>query len=204
MVTPALYYTNTWYTAYLPLCTAEVYDNTAQVYNVSRVMNADNSFNLTAYEQYSPAYLPATYAFVYGISFAAVTALPVHIYLWHGTQIWDAFMGRTKLDIHARLMRLYPRVPWWWFAGLTIVIFAMAIGMVEGYETELSWWAVILAGVIALIYMVPCGIIQGITNVEANQLSTLCQFISGYMFNGLPLASKYMLLAALQPQLMIL
>lgn len=190
MVTPALYYTNTWYTAYLPLCTAEVYDNTAQVYNVSRVMNADNSFNLEAYEQYSPAYLPATFAFVYGISFAAMTALPVHIYLWHGTQIWDALMGRTNLDIHARLMRLYPRVPRWWFVVLTIVIFAMAIGMVEGYETELSWWAVILGGVIAIVYMVPCGIIQGITNVEANQLSTLTQFIAGYMFNGLPLASQ--------------
>lgn len=37
--------------------------------------------------------------------------------------------------------------------------------------------------------MVPCGIIQGITNVDANQLNVLAEFIGGYMFNGKPLAN---------------
>ncbi len=153
-------------------------------------MNEDNTLNVTAYESYSPPYLPATFAFIYGISFAALTAVPVHIYLWHGTQIRDAFAGRTKLDIHGRLMRLYPHVPWYWFACLTVVVIAMAIGMVEGYETTLPWWAVLLAAVIPAVYMIPCGIIQGITNVDANQLNVLSEFIGGYMFSGRPLASK--------------
>ena len=107
IVTPGLYYSNVWFTAYLPLCTAELYDNTASVYNITRVMNADGTFNVAEYEAYSPSFLPATFAFVYGISFAALTAVPVHIYLWHGKEIKDAFAGRTKLDVHARLMRLY-------------------------------------------------------------------------------------------------
>jgi hypothetical protein len=33
------------------------YDNTGNVYNVSQIINADASFNLTAYEQYSPLFL---------------------------------------------------------------------------------------------------------------------------------------------------
>ncbi|KAI7667954.1 hypothetical protein KC318_g5549 [Hortaea werneckii] len=37
--------------------------------------------------------------------------------------------------------------------------------------------------------MVPCGIIQGITNVDANQLSVLSEFIGGYLFDGKPLAN---------------
>ncbi|KAM3421973.1 hypothetical protein BST61_g2350 [Cercospora zeina] len=37
--------------------------------------------------------------------------------------------------------------------------------------------------------MVPCGIIQGITNVDANQLNVLSEFIGGYMFQGKPLAN---------------
>jgi OPT oligopeptide transporter protein len=50
-------------------------------------MNADNTFNVAEYEAYSPPFLPATFAFVYGISFAALAAVPEHIYLWHGKQI---------------------------------------------------------------------------------------------------------------------
>lgn len=152
-------------------------------------MNADNTFNTAEYEAYSPAFLPATFAFVYGISFAALTAVPVHIWLWHGNQIREAFTGKTKLDIHARLMRLYPRTPWYWYGAFTVIVLAMAVGMDESYKTTLPWWAVLLAAVIPALYMVPCGIIQGITNVNANQLNVLSEFIGGYMFNGRPLAN---------------
>ena len=34
------------------------FDNTGKTYNVSRIINADASFNLTAYEEYSPLFLP--------------------------------------------------------------------------------------------------------------------------------------------------
>ena len=34
------------------------YDNTGNAYNVSQIINADVSFNITAYEQYSPLFLP--------------------------------------------------------------------------------------------------------------------------------------------------
>lgn len=33
IITPALYYTNTWFTAHLPFCTADVYDRFGQVYD---------------------------------------------------------------------------------------------------------------------------------------------------------------------------
>jgi hypothetical protein len=33
------------------------YDNTGSSYNVSQIINADASFNLAAYEQYSPLFL---------------------------------------------------------------------------------------------------------------------------------------------------
>jgi OPT family oligopeptide transporter len=190
IVVPGLYYANVWYTAYLPICTADLYDNTASVYNVSKVLNADHTFNQAKYEAYSPPFLPATFAFVYGTSFASITSVPVHIYLWHSRQIRDALAGRTKLDIHARLMRLYPRAPWYWYGAITVLIMVLAIIMVVVYHTTLPWWAILLASLIPALYMIPCGIIQGITNVDANQLNVLAEFIGGYMFNGKPLASK--------------
>lgn len=44
IITPALYYSNTWLSAYLPLQSNSIFDNTAKVYNVSRVINAKNGF----------------------------------------------------------------------------------------------------------------------------------------------------------------
>jgi OPT family oligopeptide transporter len=189
IVVPGLYYSNVWYTAYLPLMTADLYDNTGAVYNVSNVMNADGTFNQTGYEAYSPPFLPATFSFVYGISFAALTAVPVHIYLWHGEDIWKSFKGRTVLDIHGRLMRVYKRTPWYWYGALTLVIFILSIVVNEVYDTKLPVYGVLLAVIIPAIYMIPCGIIQGITNVDANQLNVLSEFIGGYMFSGKPLAN---------------
>ena len=84
---PGIAYTNTWYTSYLPLMDANVYDNTGSPYNVSLVMTNNgpgSTLNVTAYHQYSPPYLGASFAFVYGLSFASITAALVHVYLWHG------------------------------------------------------------------------------------------------------------------------
>ncbi|KAJ9236200.1 hypothetical protein DTO207G8_3212 [Paecilomyces variotii] len=189
IITPILYYTNTWFTAYLPLMTADVYDRTGQVYDTSRVVGPDNSLDVEAYKRYSPPYLPATFAFVYGLSFASITAALTHVACWHYDDIRDAWKGRTKLDIHARLMKRYRSTPWYWYAAIIVIMTAIAIAMVEVYETKLPVYGVFLALVIPALYMIPCGIIEGITNVNANQINVLSEFIGGYMFEGKPLAN---------------
>jgi OPT family oligopeptide transporter len=189
IVVPALFYSNTWYTAYLPLMTADVYDRYGQVYNVTKVMNAAGRLDVESYKQYSPPFLGASFAFVYGTSFASITSALVHVYLWHGTDIWDAFKGRQALDIHARFRLAYKKTPWYWYAGLTVAVVALAIAMVEKYAVGLPVYGVFLALIIPAVYMIPCGIIHGITNVDANQLNVLAEFTGGYMFSGRPLAN---------------
>jgi len=186
---PAIYYTNTWYTGYLPLMDANVYDRFGANYNVSLVLNADGTFNEEGYKAYSPPYLGASFSFVYGTSFAAITSVITHVYLWHGTDIYDAVVGKQKLDIHGRLMEKYPKTPWWYYAAITVITVILTIIMVEVYAIKLPVYGVFLALVIPAIYMVPCGIIQGLTNVDANQLNVLAEFIGGYMFQGKPLAN---------------
>jgi OPT family small oligopeptide transporter len=189
IVVPAIYYTNTWWTGYLPLMTADVYDRYGAEYNVSMMINADGTFNETAYQNYSPPFLGASFAFVYGLAFASITAVLVHVFLWHGTNIVEAMKGRTKMDIHARLMQQYKQTPWWLYAGIIVLMTVLAIIMVEIYDTKLPVYGVFLALVIPAIYMIPCCIIQGITNVDAQQLNVLSEFIGGYMFQGKPLAN---------------
>jgi OPT family small oligopeptide transporter len=189
IIVPILYYTNTWYTAYLPLMTADVYDRFGSVYDTSRVVGADNQLDVESYKNYSPPYLPATFAFVYALSFASITAVLTHTFLWHWDDLVAALRGTTRMDIHARLMRAYKKTPWYWYATVIVIIMAMAIAMVEVYDTKLPVYGVFLAFIIPAIYMVPCGIIQGITNVDANQINVLSEFIGGYMFEGKPMAN---------------
>lgn len=184
----AINYRNVWYSAYLPLMDSNVWDNTAQPYNVSKMLT-NGTLDVEKYKAYSPPYLPAAYAFLYGMSFASITAVLVHVYVWHWEDIMDALRGRQKLDIHGRLIQAYKKVPWYWFASVVVVIMAMAIAMVEHYKTNLPVYGVFLALVIPAVYMIPCGIIEGVTNVNANQLNVLSEFIGGYMFAGKPLAN---------------
>jgi hypothetical protein len=112
-----LQYTNVWYSAYLPLVSSHSFDNTGTQYNVSRIINDDSSFNLQAYQAYSPLFLSASFAVAYGLSFASITATLTHTYLYYRKQIWT--QARRSLseqpDIHARLMSVYKEVPDWWY-----------------------------------------------------------------------------------------
>ncbi|KAH8785929.1 small oligopeptide transporter [Diaporthe sp. PMI_573] len=188
VITPALYYTNTWFTAHLPFCTADVYDRFGQVYDSTKVITGQ-LFDETKYKDYSPPYLPATFAFVYGLSFASITSVLSHVYFFHWGEIVHALRGSTKLDIHSRMMRAYKRVPFWWFLSIIVIVLSMSIAMTEVYHTGLPVYGIFLAFIIPAVYMIPCGMIQGVTNVNANQVNVLSEFIGGYLFQGKPIAN---------------
>lgn len=155
------------------MMTADVYDNTGANYDVTKVLTPEGTLDPVKYANYSPPYLSATFAFVYGLSFASMTAVLVHVYLWHGSDIYNALRGRQPLDIHGRLMRAYKKVPWWWNACILVIFTALAIVLVEIYHTKLPVYGVFLALLIPAVYMVPCGLIQGITNVDGKRDSPL-------------------------------
>ena len=138
ILTPALYYSNVWDLSNFPISANEPYDRFGRSYNVSRIITSDNKFNLTAYDEYSPLYLPATYAVTYLLAFTLSTCVIVHTLLYHGRSLLNGLKNIKveKDDIHARakLMRNYPEVPDWWC--LTVfVFFGMAIIVVKVWNT---------------------------------------------------------------------
>ncbi|KNG82706.1 oligopeptide transporter [Aspergillus nomiae NRRL 13137] len=189
LICPILYYTNTWYSAYLPMLNPNTFDNTGKPYNTSRVMNHDGTVNVEAYREYSPMFLPAGYAVTYGVAFANLTGIFVHIALYHGTDLWEQWKGRDQKDVHSRLMASYKDVPWWWFAAVTILMFVLSIVTNEVWHTGLPAWAVLLAFVLPMIYFIPVGIIKAVTNITSNQLNLITEFIGGYAFLGRPVAN---------------
>lgn len=65
-----VFFTNTWNTGYLPINSWYTFDNTGQKYAASRIMASDGTFNQTAYEAYSPVFIPATFILRYAVMFA--------------------------------------------------------------------------------------------------------------------------------------
>ena len=110
-------YKNVWYSSYLPLVSSHSFDNTGKTYNLSRIINDDTSFNLEGYKAYSPLFLSASFAVSYGLSFASITAILTHTFLYYRKQVWNH--ARRSLsqqpDIHARFMSGYKEVPDWWY-----------------------------------------------------------------------------------------
>ena len=86
-------------------------------------------------------------------------------------------------------MKAYKPTPWYWYLIVLVIFTALSCVMVEIYHTDLPIYGVALALVIPAIYFIPCALIQGISNVDANQINVLSEFIGGYMFAGKPLAN---------------
>lgn len=90
----AVYFTNTWYTGYLPINSNHLFDNTGSRFNVSRIINSDFTLNVQEYENYSPAYQTAGNAVVFFFFFAIYTATAVHAGLYYKKEIMNGFRVR--------------------------------------------------------------------------------------------------------------
>ena len=124
---------HTWNFAYFLMNQNYAYDRYGQVYNVSCVLDSSNQFNLTTYEEYSPLYLPATYAMTYLFAFALSTCVLIHTILYHGRSLWKRIkkICVEQDDIHAKLMRNYPEVPDLWYLLAFIGFYCVMVLVVE-------------------------------------------------------------------------
>ncbi|KAF8256505.1 OPT oligopeptide transporter [Lactarius quietus] len=185
-IVPILYYTNVWYSGFLPLVSDHSFDNTGQRYNVTRIINEDASFNLEAYKAYSPLFISVSFAVAYGLSFASVTATLTHIFLYYRKQIW--IQARRSLaeqpDIHARLMSVYKEVPDWWYISIFLSMFVFGVVAIEVWNTQFPVWAFVLA---LLICASPNTCYTFYTNQQVG-LNVITELIIGYALPGRPIA----------------
>lgn len=101
-----------------------------------------------------------SYSLTYGLSFAAVTAIVLHTYLYNGSEIWARLKNAQHggEDIHRRLMRAYKEVPDWWYGVLTLVTLGLGILTISFWDTELPVWGfIVVCFGLAAALMVPEG-----------------------------------------------
>lgn len=189
ITTMGLHFSGSYYAKYLPISDSNSYDNTGQIYNVSRILTPDYTFNEQKYKEYSPLFLSTTFMLTYGLSFATMIAVLVHAGLFHGKDIWARLrnFGHEEEDIHARLMSRFKQIPMWWFLSVLLIMVGIGFGVTQGYPTHLSWWAFIIALIMAVVWFVPIGIVQASTNIQIG-LNVMTEFVVGYMQPGRPMA----------------
>lgn len=169
-----------WNLAYFPISANVPYDRFGKVYNVTRVLNTDDTFDLNAYDNYSPLYLPATYAVCYLIAFTLSTCVITHTLLYHGKSLLNGIkkMRVETDDIHAKLMRNYPEVPDWWYLTAFSVFFALAIVAVEVWHAEVPVWALLLSLFLPIIYILPSGFIYAMTGQGVSYLVLISELVA--------------------------
>jgi len=155
---------------------------------VFKVLNPDSTLNKTAYAEYSPVYLSASFSVTFMIAFALSTAVLVHTVLHHGPRIYKAVTNvKTEADdIHMKLMRNYPEVPDWWFATLFVACFIFAVVCIEIYKTELPVWGYLLCVLLPALYLLPAAFIYAMTNQQI-AINLIAELIPGFVFQGQPI-----------------
>jgi OPT family small oligopeptide transporter len=180
---------NVWFSQYMPMSVGISFDNTGAQYNLSAIIT-DNAFDQAKYEQYSPMFLPITYAVTYGTIFATYPAVVVHTFLWYRHDIARQFRRSLKdeNDIHSHLMSKYREVPRMWFLVLGTISLVIGIIAIEICHTGLPIWAFFISIIFAVVFVVPFGIVQAITNQQF-YLAVLAEIFIGYVLPGRPLAA---------------
>ncbi|GAA5933561.1 OPT family oligopeptide transporter [Sporobolomyces koalae] len=193
LVTPILYFSNFWNArSYDSPVGAHLYNSTFGRLDVKEILNKDLSLNAAKYEAVGPLRLAPYFALSYGISFAILMSAVTSVLLWNVKDIKGAILaGREeKGDIHVQMLeRNYPNVPSRWYLMTFGVNFAAAAILLVFYPTlQLPVWGLVLAVMLAVMFLVPIGIISAITNTTIG-LNVITEFVAGYIWPGKPLAN---------------
>lgn len=110
IIAPIAYYKNVFFSSYMPILSSSVFDNTGNIYEVSKILTPDFLFDREAYHKYSRVYLPITYVLSYGLQFAALASLLTHTTCWHGKDIWKQWR-RSLNEVQGGSKGTYDAVP---------------------------------------------------------------------------------------------
>ncbi|CAN4122423.1 unnamed protein product [Withania somnifera] len=193
MMIPAAYWGFNLYNAKnFPIFSTDLFDAHGQKYNVSAIVNNNFEIDTVAYETQGRISLSIMFALSYGLAFATIVATLTHVLLFNGKEIYERFRAsyKGKIDIHTKLMRKYEDIPSWWFHTTLALSFALALVLctVLKSQVQLSWWGLIFACVIALIFTLPISIIQATTN-NSPGLNVITEYILGVIIPGKPIAN---------------
>ncbi|KAK4711737.1 hypothetical protein R3W88_006250 [Solanum pinnatisectum] len=192
-VTPLMYWFNVYKARNFPIFSDGLFKENGQDYNISNIIDPNFHIDLEKYDHEGRIYLSIVLLLTYGFSFACLTATVVHVFLFHGRDLWHlskSSIQEKKMDVHTKLMRKYKQVPEWWFTIILLINIAATVFVCEHYKNQLQlpWWGVLLACGLAFFFTLPIGVITATTN-QTPGLNVITEYIMGYLYPGYPVAN---------------
>ncbi|KAF9926403.1 hypothetical protein FBU30_004003 [Linnemannia zychae] len=186
VMVPIAYFNNLWDAQRFPILTSKLFRIDGKSYKVLNVLE-NATLSKAGYEKEGPLRIATFFALTYGIGFAGLASMITHTWLYHRHGLvrqWK--QSRTQAeDIHHKLMQAYPEVPDWWYAVLFVGMTALAIFTCHFYG-YMPWWAVLLAVALAVVFALPVGLIQALTNQQPG-LNIITEYVIGYILPGQPI-----------------
>ncbi|RKP09886.1 oligopeptide transporter 4 [Thamnocephalis sphaerospora] len=182
--------TNTWDAQNFAIFGSALYKGDGSKYPTLTMLNPDLSLNESKYAEVGAPRMTYMFAISYGIGFAGLSAVLMHIVLYYGREIIQRFRESRDVvnDVHCRLMDHYPTVPQWWYLLTLTLSTGLSILVCEVYGTDLPWWGLLLAVLMAAFFLLPIGIITAISN-QTPGLNIITEFVIGYIMPGRPIAN---------------
>lgn len=188
IIMPALYFTNTWASAYFPFAGHNAYDKFGDTYRQTAVLDPpDYSFNSEKFLNYSPLFLSIGFLVSYFGGFASITAVLFNMGFNHYNDILSALRFRKpeKPDIHAKLMRRYKNVPSWWYYTTFFISFLIILIVTDYVKFRIQVVAIIVSLLLPILYSLPSGFVYAMTG-QMIGTNIIADVVGGYMTQGFP------------------
>ena len=196
-----MYYSNMYYSAYIPINSNDAFTNTGQPYNVTEVLT-DGLLDEAKYQNYGFGYYSAANIWGQGAWFSwyPLCLIYVGITQWQMIkQAYDTLVNSIRRrggigfqDAHSRMMSAYKEVPDWWY--LAILVLALVFGIIgfQVYPLQVPVWTLFATIGICIIFLIPMAILNSMANVSF-AMNVFFQLLAGWWFPGNPVAMLMMM-----------
>ncbi|KAM0748112.1 peptide transporter MTD1 [Meredithblackwellia eburnea MCA 4105] len=147
-----MYANNVWNAQNFPFLSQLLFYQNGTEYNQTLILNPDYSLNQTALDIQGTPWYSASNAMYYLGCNLAIGATLTHVGLWFAPLIvnaWKQWRDGSQPDPHYQKMRVYKEVPMWWYGFIIVSSFAMAMATAYTGHSQLPWWALIVALILA-------------------------------------------------------
>ncbi|CAM6126100.1 unnamed protein product [Calypogeia fissa] len=193
IIMPIAYWGNVYDARTFPIFSSGLFQANGQKYDVNSIVGDDFKLDVAAYEKYGQVNISLIFALTYGFGFATMSSTLTNVLLFHGKEIWQqsrAAIETRTVDVHTRLMRMYPDIPRWWFilALVTSVTLAMMVCELHKAELQLPWWGILLSVALSSVLTLPIAVLTATAN-KTPGLNIISEYIIGLILPGQPIAN---------------
>lgn len=198
-----LFYSNYYWTGYLPINSSALFTNTGTRYLVKSILDERSLIDKKKYEQVGPPFYSAANLIVYGSFFALYPFSIIYEGFSNHKAMWFAIKGMGNSfknfrqstfegfnDPQTVMMKKYKEVADWVFFVVLVIAIILAIICVKVYPAETPVWGIFFALVCNFLFLIPLTVLYSVTGFSFG-LNVLVELIVGYALPGNGLALNF-------------